>query len=426
MRFMQLRRATTTLLIVLLVVITWLGLKTALASQTVDVKVLMPAPFADATKPLVDQFNQEHHGHIRLSVVKGPLETEAISDLAISSLLLGNPPFDALLMDVTWVPKYAKAGWLQPLDQWFEKAEFEQLAKGVQPGNEFEGQIVRWPFVASMGLLYWRTDLMDTPPRTPDELVNISKQLQADQKVPWGYVWQGRQYEGLSCVFLEMIHGFGGIWYDPSTGTIGLDQKPGLAAANWLTNLIKDGISPRAVANFAEAESLQSFKMGESAFMRNWPYAWAELQKEDSSVKGKVAVTTMVATSEENSAATLGSWGLSILNGTKHADETATAIRFLTSQSAQRTLAMSHGYTPTSTELFNDPELLTINPILPELSIALNHAIARPETPLYAQISDALQRNLNSSLTGESPSNQSMQETEKSTEYIIKSAGGRR
>ena len=47
--------------------------------------------------------------------------------------------------------------------------------------------------------------------------------------------------------------------------------------------------------------------------MRNWPYAWAELQKDDSPVKGKVGITTMVAESNQRPAATIGSWGLSLL-----------------------------------------------------------------------------------------------------------------
>ena len=48
---------------------------------------------------------------------------------------------------------------------------------------------------------------MNEPPRTPQELESISRTLQTSGKVPYGYVWQGRQYEGLSCVFLEMIDG---------------------------------------------------------------------------------------------------------------------------------------------------------------------------------------------------------------------------
>ena len=65
--------------------------------QVQSVTILMPAPYADATAALVDRFNDDHRGRIHLSISRGPLETESISDLAISSLLLGSPPFLSLI-----------------------------------------------------------------------------------------------------------------------------------------------------------------------------------------------------------------------------------------------------------------------------------------------------------------------------------------
>ena len=395
----------------------------AQAEQVEQVNILMPAPFADASKPLVEQFNAEQRGKVHLEVIRGPLETEAISDLAISSLLLGDAPFDALLMDLTWLPKYAAAGWLEPLSAWFSDNDLETLAPGAKEGNAYDGTLYRWPFVASMGLLYWRTDLMDQPPQTPQELETISQKLQVEKRVPWGYVWQGRQYEGLSCVFLELINGFGGTWLNPSNGLVGLDQPAGIEAAAWLRQLITKGISPQAVTNYAEPEALQSFKVGDAAFMRNWPYAWAELQKSDSKVKGKVGVTTMVAKEPSLSTATLGSWGLALLKGSAHRDAAANAIRFLTSEKAQKQLFLENGYTPTIEALFHDPELVSINPTLPELAEALDHTKSRPETPLYAQLSDVLQRNLSAVSTGEVDAKQGMENATFTTKTIMRSAG---
>ncbi|MFN9629143.1 MAG: ABC transporter substrate-binding protein, partial [Cyanobacteriota bacterium] len=79
------------------------------------VRVLMPAPFADATAAAVRRFNQSQTP-CRIAVTRGPLDTEALSDLAISSLLLGDTPFDLLLMDVSWTARYVAAGWLEPLE----------------------------------------------------------------------------------------------------------------------------------------------------------------------------------------------------------------------------------------------------------------------------------------------------------------------
>jgi multiple sugar transport system substrate-binding protein len=392
--------------------------------QVQKVNILMPAPFADATAELVQRFNRDHRGRIALRVTRGPRDTEAISDLAISSLLLGRPPFDALLMDVTWLAKYAAAGWLEPLDSFFDSEEIDALVEGARLGNHYDGVLYRWPLIADVGLLYWRKDLMDTPPRTPEQLSGLGSRLIADGAVNTGFVWQGRQYEGLSCDFVEMLSAFGGSWLNPQSGEPSLDSPEALEAVAWMRSLIRDGISPKAVTNYSESESLQAFKAGDAALMRNWPYAWAELQKPDSAVRGQVGVTLMVSNEGDRSAATLGSWGLSLLKGSDHPEAVIEAIRFLTSREAQRERFRNQGYTPTDRSLFRDPEMLELSPILPDLEQALSHAVPRPPTPLYAQLSDVLQRQLSAVLTDDVAIEQAMTKAQHNSSTIVESAGG--
>ncbi len=392
--------------------------------QIQKVNILMPAPFADATAELVQRFNRDHRGSIALRVTRGPRDTEAISDLAISSLLLGRPPFDALLMDVTWLAKYAAAGWLEPLDSFFDSAEIDALVEGARLGNHYDGVLYRWPLIADVGLLYWRKDLMDTPPRTPDQLIGLGSQLIADGAVNTGFVWQGRQYEGLSCDFVEMLSAFGGSWLNPQSGEPSLDSPEALEAVAWMRRLINEGISPKAVTNYSESESLQAFKAGDAALMRNWPYAWAELQKPDRAVRGQVGVTLMVSNEGDRSAATLGSWGLSLLKGSDHPEAVIEAIRFLTSREAQRERFRNQGYTPTDRSLFRDPEMLELSSILPDLEQALSHAVPRPPTPLYAQLSDVLQRQLSSVLTDDVAIEQAMTKAQRNSQTIVEAAGG--
>jgi multiple sugar transport system substrate-binding protein len=178
------------------------------------------------------------------------------------------------------------------------------------------------------------------------------------------------------------------------------------------------------VTNYAEPEALQSFKVGDAAFMRNWPYAWAELQKKDSAVKGNVGITTMVA-KPGHSTATLGSWGLTVLKGSSHIDASIEAIRFLTSDSAQKQLFQKYGYTPTKRSVIEDPELLEEFPILSEFGKALEVVKPRPQTPLYAQVSDVLQRQLSSILTGEKTAQIGMDVAASNTDQILISAGDR-
>jgi multiple sugar transport system substrate-binding protein len=409
------------LLLVALVGSLGLGLWGLATERVEPVSVLMPAPFADATAELVSAFNRSHP-RIALSVTRGPLETEAVSDLAISSLLLGDSPYDLLLMDVSWTPKYAAAGWLEPLDHWLGPDALADLAPGADLGNAFGGQLWRFPLLADMGLLYWRTDLMEAPPRTPAELVAISRRLQQAGRVPWGYVWQGKQYEGLSCVVLEVLRGFGGHWLLENEPQ--LDSPAALAATSWLEDLVRQGITPAAVANMGEPEALQLFQAGDAAFMRNWPYAWAELNKPESPLRGKVAFTTMVSEEGQPHAATQGSWGFSLLAGSRHKAAAIEVLRFFTSAEAQKELHLRWGYTPTRLSVFEDPELLAANPALADLQQALAAAVLRPLSPVYAQLSDLLYRDVNTVITGDRPVSTAMRELQLNSERLLLSSGG--
>ncbi len=406
----------------------WLALAGGLAlarARRVTVGVLMPAPFADATAELVQQFNRDHRS-VQIAVSRGPLDTEALSDLAISSLLLGDAPYDLLLMDVTWTPKYAAAGWLEPLEPLLGDQALAGMAPGAQAGNAFAGHLWRLPLLADMGLLYWRTDLMAAAPRTTTELETIARGLQRRGAVSWGYVWQGRQYEGLSCVFLEVLRGFGGQWLQHDAGQApqpALQSPEAIAAANWLSGLVRQGITPRAVATVSEAEALQIFGAGEAAFMRNWPYAWRELTRPGSAVAGRVGVAPLVAAPGEQAAATQGSWGFSLLKGSRHPREAAEVLRWFTSEAVGRQLAIRYGYTPVWTSLLEDPSLEAALPLLPALRQGLLHAELRPLTPVYAQLSDALQRQLSALLSDDQPAALAMARAQRQSALILQAAG---
>lgn len=423
------RRTSLAVLVALLLSLTMAllpgGLRALTQAPTTTVRVLMPSPFVDATAPLVEAFNLEH-SDLHIEVARGPLDTEAMSDLAIGSLLLGSTPYDLLLMDVSWTARYVAAGWLMPLEDLLGSNALDAMVPGARLGNGFGGHLWRMPLTGDTGLLYWRTDLMERPPQTTEELERIARRLQRDGKVRWGYVWQGRQYEGLSCVMLEAIHAFGGRWWQPGEGRAGgrteLDGTGAKRAASWLESLVRTGVSPAAVADFAENEALQLFAAGDAAFLRNWPYAWREIEKGGGPVVGKVGVSPVVSAPGQRSGGTLGTWGLSLLKGSAHPREAAEVIRWFTGPETQKALVLDQGYAPTWAALYEDPELKRRHPLLEVQRQALEQGpLVRPLTPLYAQLSDLLQRQVNGMLTSPRPATTAMETAQNQSEVLLAS-----
>lgn len=386
------------------------------------VRILMPAPLADATAPAVQQFNLRSDD-VQIAVTRGPLDTDTLSDLASSSLLLGDSPFDLLLMDVSWTARYVAAGWLQPLETLLGDGGLPGMVPAARLGNAFGGHLWRMPLSGDTALLYWRKDLLPRPPRDTHELEAMARELQKQGKVRWGYVWQGRQYEGLSCVLLEVLHAFGGRWWDGQAGRTDLSTPQALEAIRWLTNLVRQGVSPPGVANFAENDALDLFRAGEVAFLRNWPYAWQLIAQENGPITGKVGVTPLVGAPGHPGGGTLGTWGLSLLAGSPRPMAAARVIRWLTGPAVQRDLVRSQGYAPTWQSLYDDRELQAAHPLLEVQAQALRHPLVRPLTPLYAQISDVLQRQGNALFTSDLSPEVALARAQRQSDLLVRAAG---
>ena len=414
------------------------------AGQSTDearLAVLVPASERPFWAPIARSF-EAMKPKVRVDLVEGPNATDLRENLYTVALLARDESFDLVYMDVTWTPKFAAAGWLVALDSAFPRDELDELIPAAVDAGRYAGRLFRVPVRTDLGLLYYRKDWLAQagfdPPRTFEDLARIARALQAPPE-RWGFVWQGSQYEGLVCVFLEILRGHGGFWVDPQTLAVGLDQPPARAALEFLsrargqevrrstdpqatgraraefTSASARGVqggatqrppaqdapfSPRGVTTYKEEESRRLFQEGRAVFLRNWFYVWRLAQGSESPIAGKVGVRPMVGLDGSEGAGTLGGWGLGVSRFSRHRDLACEFIRHAISLESQRTLCARTGYAPARREAYRDDELLAANPLLSELQGMLQTAVSRPAIPRYALASDILQRQLSASLAG--------------------------
>ena len=394
-------------------------LQPVLSQQPVTVTILMQARETLQWQPLVQLFEQDNP-NIRLNLVEGPNATDAVEDLYTSSFLLGNSPYDLVYMDIIWVPKFAAAGWLLDLSDRTSQAELAQFLDGDVRGGMYEGKLYRMPLRSDAGMLYYRTDLLSQagypPPETFDELIQISQALQS-QDVPWGYLWQGKQYEGLAAMFVEILEGFEAFWVDPQTLEVGLDRPEAVQAAEFLRSTIDKKVSPPGVTTYAEEETRRLFQSGQSVFLRNWPYVVGLAA--DSAIAGKFAIKPMVHKPGGNSGACLGGWGLGIARSSPHPDEAWKVIEFFSSKEAQQPFILETGYVPSLRSLFTDPQIVAKYDHYPKLLEVLEQAALRPPIAQYAQASDILQRYLSAAITDRLSSQQAMEAAAQETRRLL-------
>jgi multiple sugar transport system substrate-binding protein len=280
------------------------------------------------------------------------------------------------------------------------------------------------PWYVDAGMLYYRQDLLDkygfAPPTTFDELVHIAKIILAGENDPalHGFIWQGRQYEGLVCTALEFIWGNGGDVID-SSGRMAIADSPAVEALAFMRRLLEEKISPPLVTTAIEELTRHVFGNGRAVFMRNRPYAWSLMQTEESAVRGKVGITVMPHFKDGKSAATLGGWQLGVNRFSRHQDAAVKLVKFLMRRESQKFIALHTGLKPAWKDLYDDPELRAAQPFVVSLLPVMMPARPRPVTPYYLMMSQILQAEFSAIITGIKSPEKGLSEAREQIEFLL-------
>jgi len=308
---------------------------------------------------------------------------------------------DVLQLDVVWTPEFAAAGWIASLDPFHPS--IDRYFDAAVAAHRWNGSLYALPWFIDAGMLYWRTDLVARPPRDLHELTEFARRAQHEHDVPFGFVWQGARYEGLVTVFLEHLGAFGGSILD-FAGRVVVDSDAAEKALTYMRNSIDvSHVVPSAVLTWQEEQTRFAFQNGQAVFMRNWPYAYALMEDPaQSKVAGHFAVTSMPADEGGVSTAALGGSALAINAHSDRANDAYRLIDFLLQPDQMIERAGIAGQLPTRPALYDTRALAdALRLPLADARAVVDHAVPRPVTPVYNELSGILQISLHRALTGQ-------------------------
>ena len=329
-----------------------------------------------------------------VSMPNNSSEALALYEQLLSS---GSDKLDVLQIDTVWPGILAH----QLVDlKLYLKDRIADYFPSAIANDTVGGKLVAVPWYIDTGMLYYRKDLLEKyhmkVPASWEELAATARKIQdgeraaGDEKM-WGYVWQGRAYEGLTCDALEWVSSYNGGGIIDAQGHVTIDN-PGAAkaletAAKWVGT-----ITPKAVLNYGEEEARGVFQSGDAVFMRNWPYVWSVANKDGSPVKGKIGVAPLPKGGADGQpAAALGGWHLAVSRYSPNPKLAADLVLYLSSAEVEKQRAVNASFNPTIPALYKDKDVLKANPFMADMLPTFSTAVARPSTVAgtrYNQVSN--------------------------------------
>lgn len=356
----------------------------------------------------LDRFEQETGNTV--TIVPMPSSTTDQFGQYRLWLAAGNTDIDVYQTDVIWAPQLA--------DQFLDLTEAAADVVGdhfpsIIESQTVDGRLVALPAFTDAPALYYRKDLLEkygkSVPTTWTELEATAKEIMDAERAAgaselWGFVFQGNAYEGLTCDALEWVKSNGGGQIVEADGTISINNPQAAAAidraAGWVGT-----IAPEGVLGYMEEESRGVWQLGNAVFMRNWPYAYALGNSDDSAVKGKFDVAPLPAGDGEGagSAATLGGWNIAVSKYSQHPDEAIALAKFLASTEVQKERAIKQSNLPTIPSLYEDADVLAASPFMANWKAIFEQAVPRPSAPTktdYNEVSSLFWSAVHNTLSG--------------------------
>ena len=346
-----------------------------------------------ATRKVIANF-EKAYPNIKVKVLALSSDADTALQTINQHFIAGEGTPDVIDSDPTWVAPFANAGFIVPMSQ-----------LGIGPGQFLAGEVDQGSFNDKLyGVfwydgaegLYYRKDLVKTPPKTPMELVTAAQAaMKADPKLKEGLAFEGMKYEGSVTVFNNLLAAFGGK-YDPAH----FDTPQNLAALQFFHDLVyKYKIASTAATSWDEGGTDKAFQSGQAAFQTNWPFVLQEVNAKGTPLYGKVGFIPF-PTQSGGGTATQGGNELVVNAKSAHLAAAATLVKFILSPSQQQLRAVVSGDPPSVTSAYT-PALFAKAPYFKTDLTVFKVGNPRPVSPRYKQISTYIQDMLSSVLANQ-------------------------
>ena len=392
------------------------------SEEVVKITYARGADSTGSTEKLIEAF-EKANPNIDVEYQEMPNSSGQQHDQYVTAFSSKSTEIDVFDADVVWPAEFAQANYALELDRLIEKdgIKMEDYFPGTVQAGKFSGKQWAMPKYMDAGLLYYRTDIVQNPPKTWDELIAAAKEGNGKEGTKFGYALQANQYEGLVVNAIEFISSYGGKVIDENNKVV-IDSPESIKGLAKMVEVVNADFMPNNILTFSETETETAFIEGQTAMARNWPYmSKSAADPERSKVVDKVGYAVLPA-GDAGSAATLGGYMTMINRYTDQPEAAWEFVKFMTGAEGQTISAVEGGRAPTLEALYDKEEVKSATPLFgnEEFVKVLHSAVPRPITPNYPKVSDIMQIEVSKALTKEITPEQAVKNMQQKMEEALK------
>ncbi|PKL91245.1 MAG: hypothetical protein CVV21_08505 [Candidatus Goldiibacteriota bacterium HGW-Goldbacteria-1] len=352
-----------------------------------------------------------------IKVVVNSLQGTAPQTISnISGALNSQSSPDFVIFDLVWVPSFASASLLEPLDKYIQSSKFDTsvfFPNVFSSVDTREGVIIALPLTMDAGVVFYRkdaaeayglTNLPSSYKEISDYSRNVSKKIKSAGRGALlnnaYYAFQGSITEQTVCNFIEAaVSNGGGI--SVQNGKFVINTPQNKKALEILSELIKSKVSSTKNYELVKDEYIRAFFQQGGAFaVRGWASDISFHNSSVSLLKGKTAVYDVPSVIKGKSSPVAGGLHMAVAAKSVSKDNASRLALYLASKKVQKKLALSGGITPSRADVYSDAEIISMRPEYAVLPALFSKAVLRPVDPRYPKASEIMQKYISAALYG--------------------------
>jgi len=320
-------------------------------------------PERDALEAVVARWNADH-GDAPVTLVAVPYD--AFADKLTSAVPRGNGP-DLFVYSHDRIGAWAAAGVIEPIELWVDDAVADRYAYDAIAAMAYQGSLWGLPLATKSLALYYRTDLVDAPPATTDDLFALAARWRGRGRYPLVYA-SGDLYG-----HAPWLHGFGGEVMS-ADGELHIASAPAAAALGFARRLVVAGVCPGDTAGALVATL---FNEGKAAMAVSGPWFQGDIA---AGVPWRVTTLPIVSETGRPAAPFLGAEGVLMSSRARDKAAAFAVMAFLAGDASAAERARRARQVVPNRAVYEQPDLGR-DPVLRGFRDQLEHTVPMPAAP---------------------------------------------